>query len=132
MLFTFFQPCDARRAFPCFDEPALKASFELSIEIPDDQVALSNMPVERTTVASSPDEKWKVVKFERSPVMSTYLFTWAVGDFGFVEALTERLYNKGRLPIRIYTTKGLEQQAQFALGYAGRIVDSLSEVRMSS
>lgn len=60
--------------------------------------------------------------------MSTYLFTWAVGAFGYIEAFTERSYDKGRLPVRIYTTKGLEGQARFALGYAWKIVDLLSEV----
>jgi aminopeptidase N len=132
MLFTQFQPCDARRAFPCFDEPALKASFELSIEIPDDQIALSNTAVETTIESSrsrsSPDWKWKFVQFEKSPVMSTYLFTWAVGDLAYAEAHTMRVYGKQSLPVRLYTTKGLEEQGSFALAYAWRIIDLLSGV----
>ena len=132
MFSTQFQPCDARRAFPCFDEPALKASFELSIEIPDDQIALCNTPHKETTVSSRPgglkDWKWKVVKFERSPVMSTYLYTWAFGDFAYVEAETEKKYNGKRLPVRVYTTKGLEEQGRYALEHAWKIIDLLSEV----
>lgn len=132
MLSTQFQPCDARRAFPCFDEPALKASFELSIEIPDDQTALSNNPVTNITLTSrsggTEGWKWKVVTFEKTPVMSTYLYTWAVGDFGYVEAETERSYAGRRLPVRVYTTKGLEEQGRYALEHAWKIIDSLSEV----
>ena len=136
MLSTQFQPCDARRAFPCFDEPALKASFELSIEIPDDQTALCNTPEKETTPSSRPGGsagwKWKVVQFEKSLVMSTYLYTWAVGDFGYVEAETERRYSGRRLPVRVYTTKGLEEQGRYALEHAWKIIDLLSEVRTSS
>ena len=70
MLSTQFEACSARRAFPCFDEPRLKASFDFDIEIPDDQVALSNMPVKSTTKTK---DGFQVVSFERSPIMSTYL-----------------------------------------------------------
>jgi aminopeptidase N len=132
MLSTQFQPCDARRAFPCFDEPAIKASFKLSIEIPDDQVALSNMPVKSmsgsTRHSSSQAWQWKVVHFEKSPAMSTYLYTWAVGDFGYIAAETARMYNGKPLPVRVYTTKGLEEQGRLALEYAWRVIDLLSEV----
>ena len=136
MFSTQFQPCDARRAFPCFDEPAMKASFELSIEIPAHQVALSNMPVMETINSSrlvdSTGYQWKIVKFEKSPVMSTYLFTWAFGDFSYIEAKTERKYKGQQLPVRVYTTKGLEEQGRYALDHAWRIIDLLSEVSNST
>lgn len=70
MFSTQFESCSAREAFPCFDEPNLKASFDFSIEIPEDLVALSNMP-EKGVKDSK--EGLKVVSFERSPVMSTYV-----------------------------------------------------------
>lgn len=70
MFSTQFESCDARRAFPCFDEPNLKATFDFEIEIPDDQVALSNM-TEKEVVRK--DKGLKVVSFERTPVMSTYV-----------------------------------------------------------
>ena len=70
MFSTQFESCDARRAFPCFDEPNLKATFDFEIEIPDDQVALSNMQEKATKKAK---DGLKVVSFERTPVMSTYV-----------------------------------------------------------
>lgn len=71
MLSTQFESCDARRAFPCFDEPNLKATFDFEIEIPMGQTALSNMPVMSEREGSSPGLKF--VSFERTPVMSTYV-----------------------------------------------------------
>jgi aminopeptidase N len=124
MLSTQFEACDARRAFPCFDEPNLKATFNLSIEIPADQVALSNMP-EKETIAVGADKK--LVTFETTPIMSTYLLAWAVGDFEYVEAFTERRYNGKQLPVRVYTTRGLKEQGRWALEHAPKIIDYFSE-----
>ena len=71
MFSTQFESCDARRAFPCFDEPNLKASFDFEIEIPEDQTALSNMPEKEVKPGSR--SGLKKVSFERSPRMSTYV-----------------------------------------------------------
>lgn len=124
MLSTQFEACDARRAFPCFDEPNLKATFDFAIEIPDDQVALSNMPVKETTPV---DGGKKLVSFERSPIMSTYLLAWAVGDFEYIEAFTDREYNGKKTPVRVYTTRGLKEQGRWALEHAPKIIDYFSE-----
>lgn len=124
MLSTQFESTDARRAFPCFDEPNLKATFDFSIEIPTDQVALSNMPVKSTTPTI---EGKQLVSFERTPVMSTYLLAWAVGDFEYIEAFTDRRYNGKQLPVRVYTTRGLKEQGQWALQHAPNVIDFFSE-----
>lgn len=71
MFSTQFESCDARRAFPCFDEPNLKASFDFEIEVPEDLVVLSNMPEKNSRASSKPG--LKVVSFEKTPVMSTYV-----------------------------------------------------------
>ena len=126
MISTQFEACDARRAFPCFDEPNLKATFELTIEVPDDQVALSNMPVRESH--PSPKEGWKIVSFQKSPIMSTYLYAWAVGDLEYVEGFTERSYNGKKLPVRVYAMRGLADQGIFALDNAYRVVDYFSQV----
>jgi aminopeptidase N len=126
MFSTQFESCDARRTFPCFDEPNLKASFEFEIEIPDDQVALSNMP-EKEARKSSKDG-WKVVTFEKAPIMSTYLYAWAFGDFEYVEDFTKRKYNGKNLPVRVYTTRGLKKQGEWALLNCHQIVDYFSDI----
>ncbi|PLN77093.1 putative aminopeptidase [Aspergillus taichungensis] len=126
MLSTQFESCDARRAFPCFDEPNLKATFDFEIEVPKGLTALSNMPVKSERDGSN--QGLKFVTFERTPVMSTYLLAWAVGDFEYVEAMTERKYQGKSIPVRVYTTKGLKEQARFALECAHRTVDYFSEV----
>ncbi|EXJ91650.1 glutamyl aminopeptidase [Capronia epimyces CBS 606.96] len=126
MFSTQFEACEARRAFPCFDEPNLKASFEFEVEIPDDLVALSNMPEKRVTKGSK--DGLKKVAFEKTPAMSTYLAAWAIGDFEHVEAFTERKYNGKNLPVRVYTTRGLKEQGRFALEHAHKTIDYFSEV----
>jgi aminopeptidase N len=126
MLSTQFEACDARRAIPCFDEPNRKATFDFEIEVPKGLVALSNMPLKAERPGNRPELNF--ISFERTPVMSTYLLAWAVGDFEYVEARTERKYNGKSIPVRVYTTRGLKEQARFALECAHRIVDYFSGV----
>ncbi|KAL8789622.1 MAG: hypothetical protein Q9213_001058 [Squamulea squamosa] len=125
MFSTQFESCDARRAFPCFDEPNLKATFDFSIEIPEDLVALSNMPEKEIKDSK---EGLKIVSFERTPIMSTYLLAWAFGDLEYVEDFTRRKYNGKPIPVRIYTTRGLKEQARFGLENAYRVVDYFSDI----
>lgn len=126
MFSTQFESCDARRAFPCFDEPNLKATFDVELEIPKDQIALSNMPEKE--IKPSKRDGFHTVVFDRSPIMSTYLLAWAIGDFEYVEAFTERKYNGKNIPVRVYTTRGLKEQGRFALDNCHKIVDYFSEV----
>lgn len=88
------------------------------------------MPEKQTR--KSKRDGWKVVSFERSPVMSTYLLSWAFGDFEYIEDFTRRKYNGKNLPVRVYTTRGLKDQGKLALESAHQIVDYFSKVYIPS
>ncbi|KAK0087361.1 hypothetical protein PV326_005218, partial [Microctonus aethiopoides] len=79
---SHFEPTGARNAFPCWDEPGMKAQYEISIIHPSNYTALSNMPVENHE--QLPDGKI-LTKFQRSPKMSSYLPCIAVSNYKKVE-----------------------------------------------
>lgn len=125
MYLTQFEATDARRAFPCFDEPARKATFDVQLVVPAKWTALGNMPVKSET----PRGDDKVVVFETLPIMSTYLVAWAIGEFEYIELHTKDTYaGDAPLPCRIYTTKGLIEDAVFAASITPKIVDYFSQI----
>jgi len=90
---THFEATDARRNFPCWDEPDLKASFQMTLVAPDGMTALTNTP----EIGREPaDPGFTRIRFDRSMVMSTYLVCVVVGQLG----LTEPSF-AGPTPIRV-------------------------------
>ena len=76
---TQFEPTDARRAFPSFDEPAFKATYDISLVIDSADTAISNGPIVSDT--PGPGDGKHTLKFLTTPKMSTYLVAFLVGDF---------------------------------------------------
>ena len=104
---TQLEATDARRAFPCWDEPAIKATFKVTLIIPSDLVAVSNMSIVRE---SEVEPGLKRLEFGETPIMSTYLLAFIIGELGCVERTAE----DGTI-VRVYTTRGKEEQGRFAL-----------------
>lgn len=113
ILTTQFEPSDARCAFPCFDEPGLKATYDLSLTIDRSLSAVSNTTIKSETEV--PGNK-KHITFNTTPRMSTYLVYLGVGPFEFTES------KMGNLLIRVVTAPGRSGQAEMAIGFAKSFV----------
>ncbi len=119
---TQFEATDARRAFPCWDEPAHKASFDLTLVIPSNLVAVSNNPVIEETVAGP---GLKSLTFAETPVMSTYLLAFMVGDFTSIKS--NYTGGSSSTQVAVWTTRGKEEQGRFALETSVRMLGFFNE-----
>ncbi|XP_043706700.1 aminopeptidase M1-like isoform X2 [Telopea speciosissima] len=114
MAVTQFEAADARRCFPCWDEPALKATFKITMEVPSEFTALSNMPV----IDEKLNGHLKTVSFDETPTMSTYLVAFVVGLFDYVEDITS-----DGIKVRAYCPVGESEKGKLALDIAVRVLD---------
>ncbi|XP_037846838.2 glutamyl aminopeptidase [Chlorocebus sabaeus] len=116
---TDHEPTDARKSFPCFDEPNKKATYTISITHPKEYEALSNMPVAKE---ESVDDKWTRTTFEKSVPMSTYLVCFAVHQFHSVK----RISNSGK-PLTIYVQPEQKHTAEYAANITKSVFDYFEE-----
>jgi aminopeptidase N len=139
MLGTQFEATDARRFFPCWDEPAFRAHFQLTVVVPENWLAVSNMPVERETLlndksrrAGAPEpstssgahdgravatkKSLKEVRFASTPPMSSYLNVLVAGELDLIESRV------GATQIRVIATKGKAELGRYALESSAQIL----------
>ena len=104
---TQFEAADARRAFPCWDEPEAKATFDVSLLVDNNHTAISNMPV----ISKKKTGPKTLYRFDTTPIMSTYLLYLAVGEFEYISS------KSGKTLIRVITTYGKKHQGKLSLEF---------------
>lgn len=105
--YTFFQPTDARRAFPCFDEPSFKVPWKLTLRTPDPGIAAANAPL----VAERRDGTMRIFEFAETPPLPAYLVAFVVGPFDVVEAGTAGRHGT---PLRFIVPPGRRPELAYA------------------
>jgi len=106
---TQFEATDARRAFPSFDEPAMKATFDITLVVDNGDTAISNGAIASDTPAGTGKH---AIRFHTTLKMSTYLVAMLVGDFQCVNGGVDDI------PIRVCSTPGMQNLTKFALSAA--------------
>src|SRR5213082_1389469 len=112
MLGSQFEATDARRFFPCWDEPVFRARFQLTAVVPENWLAVSNMPVESEKKIAG----CKEVRFAPTPPMSSYLNVFVAGELDFIESRV------GPTQIRVIATKGKAELGRYALEVSAEIL----------
>ena len=111
---TQFEAADARRAFPCWDEPKAKATFDITIIADNKFTAISNMPIKSKTKLGTKTS----YQFGKTPIMSTYLIYLGVGEFEYLSSKV------GKIQIRVVTTKGNKSKGRFSLDLGKKLLVS--------
>ena len=112
MLGSQFEATDARRFFPCWDEPVFRARFQLTAIVPENWLAVSNMPVESEDKIAGGKE----VRFAATPPMSSYLNVFVAGELESIES------RSGPTQLRVIATKGKAEMGRYALEATGQIL----------
>ncbi|HEY8823406.1 MAG TPA: M1 family metallopeptidase [Candidatus Limnocylindria bacterium] len=117
---TQFEAADARRAFPCFDEPEFKARFSLELIHPAGNAAIGNMPI---TSQEAVDERRTRTRFRETPKISSYLVAFTVGPYEFTPSAT----TPSGIPVRVCLPPGLAEQGIYARDAHVRSVEWLQD-----
>jgi aminopeptidase N len=112
MLTTQFESTDARRMFPCWDEPAFRSTFQLTVKVPASWATVGNMPIATRKLSGDV----ATVTFKRTPKMPTYLMEFTGGDIASLSAKADG-YDFG-----VWAVRGREQDGQTALADAQTIL----------
>lgn len=113
VLGTQFEATDARRLFPCWDEPSFRARFQLAAIVPENWLAVSNMPVEKEGKV----EGGKEVRFAMTPPMASYLNVFVAGELDLIESQV------AGVQIRVIATKGKAEWGRYALESTAKILE---------
>ncbi len=114
-IFTQFEATDARRAFPCFDEPSFKIPYQVTLEVPTKLRAFANTP----QVSETPNGDMKTLMFAASKPLPSYLVAFAVGPFEVVDAGN---FGRRGTKIRIIVPRGKTPEAAYAVKTTGEIL----------
>src|SRR5205085_11273259 len=117
MLGTQFEATDARRMFPCWDEPSFRARFQLTAVVPDNFTAVSNMPIEKETKTGGGKE----IRFAATPPMASYLNVFCAGELDAIQA------RKGEVTHGVVATKGKAEMGRYALESSQQILDYFND-----
>jgi aminopeptidase N len=112
MLGSQFEATDARRFFPCWDEPVFRARFQLTAVVPENWLAVSNMPVDSENKIAGGKE----VRFAATPPMSSYLNVFVAGELDSIES------RSGPTQLRVIATKGKAETGRYALEATAQIL----------